>query len=1302
MDYKQFYFIFILLCQSSFAQKQEFICGVNDKVLPDSIIKTMQMASLNLKEKQARKSANELYVCKIAIDIDSDTYKIFDKDTLYIKYEVIKMIDKISKLYENEINTRLVVTKINIWKDEKYDPYFGTLNIFTLLNILRETWEKPEFKKINFDKVIYLPTKQFVGAGGVALLGGKFNVSRFGFSNTIAHELGHNFGSPHTQNCSWPDGMLDYCTIPEGNCYTGQGELIRGTIMSYCNNKFSFHPICRELMNLHSQNNLQKINKDQLPIPKLDTLNNNSQNPYLFIEPVSTALMYSYQIAIDKDFKNIIVNDSTRYNAITFAFKKGIKYYVRLKAKNHHNTTEWSTITAYQLQDEAIETPTQLFPIHNFNGVKRNEQIELKFDKVTGAEKYEIGLYDITNGDYAFNTNFYVFPPANITLNNSFIIEKNKYYYDIGNDGFHWRVRAIIGEKKGPWSELKRVVYNDLSVNFTFNDTERLPENININLKTFNRYFSNVFRVSISDNNEFKNLIYQKNIIAPDYYIYELNVFSGILNVGKVYYYRIEEIDNNSSEIIRNINGQFNIPVVNNSLKVSYINSTINKNIGDNIYSMFLKGNSIWGRTEKGIYKLNVNDKSILSYTRANTNGIIGNRILSVGTDSLNQILVLFEESNGFGDILFLKTFDSETFKLTSSVSFPQNYQNPVYNVEPLHKVFVNNDKQLLQRIRGNKTEILLKLENNQSIVDFKTSKHFIWINISNTNGYNEILRLNILNKESKIISSVTTFMPKYYNSWLVDNDENLYISTFKELMKFDGEKWITFNFPKSFINQNGQIILNQFGNIYLKFNNSSTFFKLKNNEFIKDFDIPILNPQTNYVKGESYLFDKYGNVWFLNGVTNMAIFNICSTISTTNITSSSSNLVFGTTTTLEAKNCNNVVWNWKNKEENTYEKLILGTNKVDVSPKSNTTYFARCYDEGCSGEETAINLTVTPNLFVNKIEKIQVCQGDTLKIFPKIEGYFDDNNQMTAILTSQQSNFNLPLVNNNTNYALITNSDIPSGKYWLKLQGNLPKVVSKDSIEVSIEQIPLLKITGVNSFCEGQNTTLTAKVTAGISPYIFQWKNNTNIVGTNSANFSAGTEGEYTVNVTDSKGCLGTSTKFSVSQNPLPNLTIAKSQATDILQNTSVTLSVSPVSGQIFQWNKDGVAISGATNNSYTASLPGAYTVSATSNGCTTISEVVVVNLILSNEPNTLEKANLIVFPNPNDGYFTIEFNSSDINPIELVIIDMLGRTILRKSIKVVGKYIQQVNMSEQPSGQYLIMIQRENGAKIIKMSKK
>ena len=94
--------------------------------------------------------------------------------------------------------------------------------------------------------------------GGICAAGNEYAMSNPDF-RTIAHELGHNFGSYHTHNCFWQangfaatGALLDSCYAAEGACYSGPTGITPaggGTVMSYCGfGRMAFHPACIQLM----------------------------------------------------------------------------------------------------------------------------------------------------------------------------------------------------------------------------------------------------------------------------------------------------------------------------------------------------------------------------------------------------------------------------------------------------------------------------------------------------------------------------------------------------------------------------------------------------------------------------------------------------------------------------------------------------------------------------------------------------------------------------------------------------------------------------------------------------------------------------------------------------------------------------------------------------------------------------------------------------------------------------------------------------------------------------------------------
>ena len=99
-----------------------------------------------------------------------------------------------------------------------------------------------------------------------------------------------------------------------------------------------------------------------------------------------------------------------------------------------------------------------------------------------------------------------------------------------------------------------------------------------------------------------------------------------------------------------------------------------------------------------------------------------------------------------------------------------------------------------------------------------------------------------------------------------------------------------------------------------------------------------------------------------------------------------------------------------------------------------------------------------------------------------------------------------------------------------------------------------------------------------------------------------------YTVTATNSYNCSATAST-TVTVNSLPTATISAGSATTFCSGGSVELTAS--AGSSFVWKKDGVTISGATAQTYTATAAGSYTVTVTNaNGCSATSAATTVTV--------------------------------------------------------------------------------------------
>ena len=224
------------------------------------------------------------------------------------------------------------------------------------------------------------------------------------------------------------------------------------------------------------------------------------------------------------------------------------------------------------------------------------------------------------------------------------------------------------------------------------------------------------------------------------------------------------------------------------------------------------------------------------------------------------------------------------------------------------------------------------------------------------------------------------------------------------------------------------------------------------------------------------------------------------------------------------------------------------------------------------------------------------------------------------------------------------------------------------DAVTITVRALPdnAGTITGTTTVCLGQSPALyTVPAIPNASSYIWTLPSGaTGTSATNSitVNFSASAvSGNITVKGHNNGGDGGTST-LAITVNPKPATPVVTFNANILHSNASI--------GN--QWYNRNLPINGATNQDYTFTIIGDYSVIVTLNGCA--SDPSTVNVITGFDPSKLNSS-IIVYPNPVTDELIIEFEGNT-DKTEFVILNSLGQVVFHGNLfeKVV---IQTTNYS-------------------------
>lgn len=332
----------------------------------------------------------------------------------------------------------------------------------------------------------------------------------------------------------------------------------------------------------------------------------------------------------------------------------------------------------------------------------------------------------------------------------------------------------------------------------------------------------------------------------------------------------------------------------------------------------------------------------------------------------------------------------------------------------------------------------------------------------------------------------------------------------------------------------------------------------------------------------------------------------------------------------------------------------IEGGNNI-ISPLSNTSYtISGTSIEGCNSLNTATaNIMVysTPTISINSGT---VCEGSSFTLTPSgADSYVYEGG--SAIVS--------PTIN--TTYTVVGTNTIT---------GCTSQMASSS---ISVSPSPIISINNA-TICAGETFTISP---SGAVSYTIEGENNivTPLSNTN-----------YTLTGSSAEGCVAINiVTLGVNVNNLPIISI--NGPTVICQGEIATLMSS--GADTYTWSNGSTA----SNVSVTPTTNTNYSVAGTSTltGCSSSSNHnILVNVCtgIISLSNNLEE--VVVFPNPNNGSFTVNFNNNDKKTIE--VIDMTGKLLLNH---ITDEQSFDVNLLEYSGGIYNLKIQSNGEVRIMKV---
>ena len=249
----------------------------------------------------------------------------------------------------------------------------------------------------------------------------------------------------------------------------------------------------------------------------------------------------------------------------------------------------------------------------------------------------------------------------------------------------------------------------------------------------------------------------------------------------------------------------------------------------------------------------------------------------------------------------------------------------------------------------------------------------------------------------------------------------------------------------------------------------------------------------------------------------------------------------------------------------------------------------------GCLSAVTSLTLSAPATVAFTTTQVNVLCNGNT-------------TGSITVTASGGSGAYTYSNNNGSTYTGVVSNpytfSGLAATDYPIIVRDNAGCTSAASTITIAQPTAIALSIAGTTATCQGAATTVTASGSGGTGTITYAWSGGTptNTAAT-SVTFAGGPT--YTVTATDANSCIRTSSVTITNTNVTAAIT---APATTVLTCLTTAISLTATGGTTYAWS-GGTPTNMATTS---VSAPTTYTVTATTNGCTSTSQIAITQSVV------------------------------------------------------------------------------------------